>query len=125
MVWSLADGWLVWKVQDNFIHMPVTLGGACKVGLSWASLFMSYLSGFLDFFPVCSGLQEQMFQEMGRDDCQPVGPGPEISTGPFHSILLVTWSHSPCGSKRRGHRLHLSTAGMAKEFVAMFNFFKK
>lgn len=73
-----------------------------KAGLSWASLSMSCLSGYLDFFPLCSGLQEQMFPEMGRDDCQPVGPGPGISTGHFHSILLVIWSHSPWGSKGGG-----------------------
>ena len=84
----------------------------------WAQLCLPFhvvsLAGQVDFFPGCSGLQEQIFQEIGSGNCLPLGPGPETDTGLFHSILLVNTVAQYMWVKGRGCRFWFSREGVSK-----------
>lgn len=86
---SLAESWLVWRIQDDFIHMPVTSVGPVgrKIWFIWDS-FPSWLtSGVVEILTFLE-LQEKIFQEMESVTVSPPGLS-DTGIGLFHSVPPV------------------------------------
>lgn len=97
---SSVGGWLVWKVQGNFIHMPVTLVGAVGTLASAGPLFpYSVCLGSWTSFLSAQGSKSKCFKRWEVVTVSLLGLGLKLAQVSCTVFCWLTESHSPHGPK--------------------------